>query len=381
MSHNLAIDQRPTSFDDIVGQDDIISVLREMTDLPRLIIFHGPSGTGKTTTARVFAKTINCTGEKKPCGVCENCQNPYLLVRWDVPVRNKVSDVAEMLEVSRLATPEGTRRVILADEAHGLAASAFDKMLDALEQQVHSFSTGQVIESPTIFIFSTTEIDKIPPTIQSRALVLRFRRIASSVIRSELVKYQGEIPDEALDFIATNTSGNLRTALQQLGAIQNVADWKTVLNPEGSFAKQIVSMLKDRKTDGLLELLEQAVEDSNLKDVVVQVIVQSRSLWKEDLPYWKGIVSAAYPIQFSVSTTLGVARLFFELRDAVRRDTVLDTGAKHGVIPSETEDRVPDGPSSEPPSGETQASEAPSSSKGYRRPASRRFAGRGQTGD
>lgn len=334
---NLPIDLRPKSFDQVVGQPEVIELLSSMKELPRLLLFHGPSGVGKTTTARILAHMWNCIGESKPCGECKNCRNQFLLVQWDVPTKNKVDDVVAMMNLARMATPEGTKRIILADEAHGLTPAAFDKLLDFFEQKPTDFVTGNSMDFPTIFIFSTTELHKIPQTIVSRATVVHFKKIKKATIIEHLRKIAPDIEEQALEFIATTSGGNLRTAMQTLGSVLEVEDWKTVLDPEGDSVKAIIEKLVNRDPRGLLELLETAVQASSLRDVVERVIRESSAHWGTDPANWRAIIAAFYRVQFSVSISVGVAQLYMDILQAIPIPIVKDESIETHVRPSGSE--------------------------------------------
>ena len=209
---------RPQTFDTVVGQKSITSTLKNAiknNHLAQAFLFCGSRGVGKTTTARILAKTINCfnkTEAVEACDECESCQsfnsgaslNVYEL---DGASNNSVDDIRSLIDQVRIAPQLGTHKVYIIDEVHMLSTSAFNAFLKTLEEP----------PKHAIFILATTEKHKIIPTILSRCQIFDFSRIKIVDIADHLasiaVKEQISADSEALHLIAQKADGALRDAL------------------------------------------------------------------------------------------------------------------------------------------------------------------------
>lgn len=209
---------RPQTFDTVVGQKSITSTLKNAIKndhLAQAFLFCGSRGVGKTTTARILAKTINCTNLSETtdaCDACESCLsfnsgaslNVYEL---DGASNNSVEDIRGLIDQVRIAPQLGTHKVYIIDEVHMLSNSAFNAFLKTLEEP----------PKHAIFILATTEKHKIIPTILSRCQIFDFNRIKVGDIADHLasisVKEQITADTEALHLIAQKADGALRDAL------------------------------------------------------------------------------------------------------------------------------------------------------------------------
>ena len=209
---------RPQTFDTVVGQKSITSTLKNAiknNHLAQAFLFCGSRGVGKTTTARILAKTINCfnkTEAIEACDQCESCEsfnsgaslNVYEL---DGASNNSVDDIRNLIDQVRIAPQLGTHKVYIIDEVHMLSTSAFNAFLKTLEEP----------PKHAIFILATTEKHKIIPTILSRCQIFDFSRIKVVDIADHLasiaVKEQISADSEALHLIAQKADGALRDAL------------------------------------------------------------------------------------------------------------------------------------------------------------------------
>ena len=228
---------RPQTFDTVVGQKSVTSTLRNAiknNQLAQAFLFCGSRGVGKTTTARILAKTINCfnrTEEIEACEVCESCKsfnegaslNVYEL---DAASNNSVDDIRNLIDQVRLAPQLGTHKVYIIDEVHMLSNSAFNAFLKTLEEP----------PKHAIFILATTEKHKIIPTILSRCQIFDFNRIQIKHI-AEHLKYIAEkesvdYEEEALRLIATKADGALRDALSIFDLIVTYSAGKKVTYQE-----------------------------------------------------------------------------------------------------------------------------------------------------
>jgi DNA polymerase-3 subunit gamma/tau len=209
---------RPDSFESLIGQENIATTLKNSilrNQLAHAYLFCGPRGVGKTTTARIFAKTINCLdpGENMdPCGKCESCVSfaegrSYSIHELDAASNNSVDDIRQLNELVRIAPQIGKYSVYIIDEVHMLSASAFNAFLKTLEEP----------PSHAVFILATTEKHKILPTILSRCQTYDFNRISVANIVKTLndisVKEGVSAHPEALHIIAQKADGAMRDAL------------------------------------------------------------------------------------------------------------------------------------------------------------------------
>ena len=209
---------RPMTFDSVVGQRALTTTLLNAIRADKLAhayLFCGPRGVGKTTCARIFAKTINCehrTAEGEPCGECESCRafdegRSLNIHELDAASNNTVDGIRELIEQVRIPPQTGLYKVFIIDEVHMLSQQAFNAFLKTLEEPPHY----------VIFILATTEKHKILPTILSRCQVYDFARITVQSTVDHL-KYVAEkegytVEEEALNLIAQKADGGMRDAL------------------------------------------------------------------------------------------------------------------------------------------------------------------------
>ena len=209
---------RPTTFESVVGQQALTQTLRNAIRSNRLAhayLFCGPRGVGKTTCARIFAKTINCltpTAEHEACNQCESCtafneQRSYNIHELDAASNNSVDDIRSLIDQVRIPPQIGKYSVYIIDEVHMLSQGAFNALLKTLEEP----------PSYAIFILATTERHKILPTILSRCQVYDFTRItvADTIRHLQYVAQQEGITvgEQALNVVAQKADGGMRDAL------------------------------------------------------------------------------------------------------------------------------------------------------------------------
>lgn len=215
---------RPATFETVVGQQHITNTLKNAiknNQLAQAFLFCGPRGVGKTTCARILAKTINCENLQpngEACGVCHSCQsfqngNSFNIHELDAASNNSVDDIRSLIEQVRIP-PQGARyKVYIIDEVHMLSQAAFNAFLKTLEEPPHY----------AIFILATTEKHKILPTILSRCQIFDFNRIRvedmaghlASIAKKENIQYE----DDGLHIIAQKADGGLRDALSMFDQI------------------------------------------------------------------------------------------------------------------------------------------------------------------
>lgn len=209
---------RPESFGTLIGQDNIAQTLKNSIlrgQLAHAYLFCGPRGVGKTTTARIFAKMINCSNpseEMEPCGICESCQSfaegrSYCIHELDAASNNGVEDIKTLMDQVRIPPQVGRYSVYIIDEVHMLSQAAFNAFLKTLEEP----------PAHAVFILATTEKHKILPTILSRCQTYDFNRITvDNIVKNLRMVASSEdvsIDDESLHVIAHKADGAMRDAL------------------------------------------------------------------------------------------------------------------------------------------------------------------------
>lgn len=210
---------RPVTFDSVVGQKALVATLKNAISSGKLAntyLFCGPRGVGKTTCARIFAKTINCTNrgaDGEACGQCESCKSfneelrSYNVFELDAASNNSVDDIRNLTEQVRIPPMNGKYKVYIIDEVHMLSQAAFNAFLKTLEEP----------PKYAIFILATTEKHKIIPTILSRCQIYDFSRISNQDIIEHLesvAKKEGVVTErQALEIIAEKSDGGMRDAL------------------------------------------------------------------------------------------------------------------------------------------------------------------------
>lgn len=209
---------RPENFGTLIGQDNIARTLKNSIlrgQLAHAYLFCGPRGVGKTTTARIFAKMINCSNpsaDMEPCGVCESCRSfaegrSYCIHELDAASNNGVEDIKNLMDQVRVPPQVGKYSVYIIDEVHMLSSQAFNAFLKTLEEP----------PAHAIFILATTEKHKILPTILSRCQTYDFNRISvDDIVKNLRMVAEKEgitIDDESLHVIAHKADGAMRDAL------------------------------------------------------------------------------------------------------------------------------------------------------------------------
>lgn len=209
---------RPSSFGTVVGQSHITNTLKNAinsSQVAQAFLFCGPRGVGKTTCARILAKTLNCenrTPDGEACNECSSCESfnrgtSYNVIELDAASNNSVDDIRNLVDQVRYPPQSGTRKVYIIDEVHMLSNQAFNAFLKTLEEP----------PSYAIFILATTEKHKIIPTILSRCQIFDFNRIQISDIAGQLSRIASNenigAEPEALHLIAQKADGAMRDAL------------------------------------------------------------------------------------------------------------------------------------------------------------------------
>ena len=258
---------RPKTFEDLLGQEHIVEILRNAARQDKFshaYLFYGQRGSGKTTTARLIAKLINCetrqndasfraTGE--PCNKCRPCVeidngNALDVIEIDAATNTGVDEIRDLQEGARLSPTSFKNKVFIIDEVHMLSKSAFNELLKTLEEP----------PAHVAFILATTEYEKVPATISSRTQRFYFRKLALDEIIKKLdiiVKSEKfKISDDALELIASLSDGSLRDAeslLDQITSLDQDVELKDVERIAGKIGYKKTATLAEYLLKGELE--------------------------------------------------------------------------------------------------------------------------------
>lgn len=259
---------RPQTIAELVGQPYIKTALTNAVKYLQIApayLFTGSRGTGKTSTARIFAKSLNCLNTKKPtdqpCGICQSCRsietsNSLDVSEIDAASNNGVDDARALIERCTLAPVAGRYRIFILDECHCLTGNAFNALLKCIEEP----------PPHVVFILCTTELHKVLPTIVSRCQVFNFRTLSVQAIVQHLgIVADAEsisIDDEALTAIARLSDGGLRDALQLLGQVslldENITANHVMEIAGGVTETELMSILQAISTNNTFNLLQVA---------------------------------------------------------------------------------------------------------------------------
>lgn len=268
---------RPETFETVLGQEHIVKILKNQIAndaTGHAYLFCGTRGTGKTTTARLLAKGVNCLAEEghRPCGECEHCQaikdGTFMdVIEIDAASNNGVDNIRELNESVKYPPVVGRKKVYIIDEVHMLSTGAFNALLKTLEEPPEN----------VMFILATTEPQKLPATIMSRCLKLDFRRVPESVLKSgmrEICNSMGiQLDEGALALVAANADGSVRDGLSILdqclsGGTRNITrdDVLDILGTVGedTFIEITDSIIHKNVAEALM-LLDRVLSDG--KDV------------------------------------------------------------------------------------------------------------------
>lgn len=283
---------RPDTFDDVKGQDHIVTTLRNQIKAQRIghaYLFCGTRGTGKTTVAKILAKTVNCEHpiDGNPCNECAMCkaikeQTSMNVIEIDAASNNGVDNIREIVEEVRYSPTEGKYKVYIIDEVHMLSAGAFNALLKTLEEP----------PAYVIFILATTEVHKIPITILSRCQRYDFHRITideiSNRLRELMDKENIEVEEKALRYVAKAGDGSLRDALSLLDQciaffLGQTLTYENVLEVLGTvdvevFARLLRYIRKGAVTECILLLDEMIIHGRELTQFTIDFTWYLRNL-------------------------------------------------------------------------------------------------------
>lgn len=282
---------RPQTFKDLVGQEHISRTLANAITsghIGHAYLFAGPRGTGKTSTAKILAKALNCEHgpTPEPCGQCEQCRkiadgSSMDVFEIDAASNRGIDEIRDLRETVKFAPVDGRYKVYIIDEVHMLTTEAFNALLKTLEEP----------PAHVVFILATTEAHKVPPTIQSRCQRYDFKRITVEEIESRLryitAEMKMEAEDEALAMIAIQADGGMRDALSILDQCAALAEGKItaervrqILGLVGhDWIYKMTKALAARNVQEALQILAQLLRDGkDLKQVLSELSLHLRSL-------------------------------------------------------------------------------------------------------
>ena len=259
---------RPQKLEEVVGQEHIKKALKNAIELNKIshaYLFTGPRGTGKTSTARIFAKSLNCKEGPtiNPCGVCENCiditnSTPMDVIEIDAASNRKVEDAQNILEKVMYAPVNSRYKIYIIDEVHMLSTTAFNALLKTLEEPPKN----------VIFILATTEVHKVLDTIKSRCQRFDFKRITTDDIVKHLRyisdKEKINITDDALFTIAKNSAGGMRDSIALL-------DQLSVLDGEEAISTDDINNLLGRLSFDTLNSLADKIVNSKPQEAIEEL--------------------------------------------------------------------------------------------------------------
>ena len=253
---------RPQTFSEILGQEHVSQTLANAITEGRVAhayLFTGPRGTGKTSTARILAKALNCAEgpTPNPCGRCDSCLaiaegSSLDVIEMDAASHSKVDETREILAGVPLATAGGLRKVYVIDEVHMLSTAAFNALLKTLEEP----------PAHVVFVLATTEAHKVLPTIVSRTQRFDFRRVSTDVMEHHLAQVakseEIEIDQAGIAVVARNAGGSVRDALSVLDQLSSLG---------GKVGEEDVENLLGKRTEDAIRDLFDAIASSDVATV------------------------------------------------------------------------------------------------------------------
>lgn len=324
MYHALYRKYRPMTFDDVVGQDSIVTTLRNSIinkTFSHAYMFFGPRGTGKTTISKIFARSINCEEpiDGCTCGKCLKCLHSFEkecvdIIEIDAASNNGVDEIRELKNKISLVPAELKYKVYIIDEVHMLSIGAFNALLKTLEEPPEH----------AIFILATTEPQKVPETIISRCQCFSFKRISENAIvdRMKFITENENISIEAdvLHDIAKFSDGGMRDALGLLDKLSSYTDKKITSDSfaelNGTITKGDLEKFVDNIfSNNIGEILTYIVDINNSGKNLIQVIIQLLDYLQDTLfSYYVNNVELKYPVDKIISLANVINDKLFDIK-------------------------------------------------------------------
>lgn len=324
MYHALYRKYRPMTFDDVVGQDSIVTTLRNSIinkTFSHAYMFFGPRGTGKTTISKIFARSINCEEpiDGCTCGKCPKCLHSFEkecvdIIEIDAASNNGVDEIRELKNKISLVPAELKYKVYIIDEVHMLSIGAFNALLKTLEEPPEH----------AIFILATTDPQKVPETIISRCQCFSFKRISENAIvdRMKFITENENISIEAdvLHDIAKFSDGGMRDALGLLDKLSSYTDKKITSDSFAELNGTITKGDLEKFVDNILsnnigEILTYIVDINNSGKNLIQVIIQLLDYLQDTLfSYYVNNVELKYPVDKIISLANVINDKLFDIK-------------------------------------------------------------------
>ncbi|MDO4604715.1 MAG: DNA polymerase III subunit gamma/tau [Helcococcus sp.] len=327
---------RPSDFDKIYGQDNIVNILKNQiknNNISHAYIFSGTRGTGKTSTAKIFAKAVNCLNPQdgNPCNKCENCkaimeEHTMDIVEMDAASNRRIDDIRQIRDQVIYPPTMLKYKVYIIDEAHMITNEGFNALLKIMEEPPRHL----------IFILATTEIEKIPETILSRTQRFEFKSISTNYIKKQidiiLNRENIKIEDRAKDIIANVASGAMRDALSVLDQVISIGSEEIttseVYDLLGLFSDKIkvdyCKYIFEKDTKGLLSLIDSEIDKGKNPNNFIKEIIQ----FFKDLIYAKiGIKNVEFLElinDISLEQLINIVDILLEYEEIMRKSDSAD---------------------------------------------------------
>ena len=338
----LALKYRPKKFSEVIGQEAVIQTLKNALDNKKLAnayLFSGLRGSGKTSTARIFAKALQCDkGESsEPCEVCENCimanENRHIdIIEMDAASNRKIEDIRDIIEQTRYKPTIGRYKIFIIDEAHMLTREAENALLKTLEEP-----------PPYVkFILATTDPLKLPATILSRTQHYRFTKIDTKLIKNHLeyvlAKENVEYEPKAVELIAKSGNGSLRDTLTLLNQaiayskgnikLDSVVEMLGVINPE--IIDNIFKMIFNNQKDEIKKIVQEisTYDIDSILDEIMNYLKDALYSNKFALTsierFFKIVADMKELIKINVDNEFVLSLMFFKMIEATKPHKIDD---------------------------------------------------------